>query len=199
MTPVTILLTTFALTLTYSVVRYNVLGPVEWSQIPLFIMNKAVSWTGLTLLALAYIRRDKCAARDLGICGAFLTGGHVVMSLAMLTPAYYASSFAGARLSGWGSGAMLAGVAATAALAPPVIATLPGMQAALGVTRWLSWQRAGYWTLALTAVHCALLGWKGWLAPGSWYGGLPPISLLSFLIALAPLSRLAVSRRGSRG
>jgi DMSO/TMAO reductase YedYZ heme-binding membrane subunit len=199
MKPVATLLTILALTLTYSILRYNVFGTVEWSQLPLYVVNKAVSWTGLTLLALAYMRRDKSAARDLGVLGAFLVGGHIVMSLAMLSPAYYAKLFDGPRLNGWGSGVVLAGLSAAVVLALPAIATLPGMHAALGEARWLRWQRAGYWTLALTAIHCALLGWKGWLTPGSWQGGLPPITLLSFLTAVAPLARKAVVRRGARG
>lgn len=198
MRPVPTLLTILALTLTYSILRYHVFGTVEWSQLPLYVLNKAVSWTGLTLLALAYMRRDRSAAREFGVLGAFLAGGHVVMSLAMLSPAYYAKLFEGARLSGWGSGVVLAGVSAAMVLALPAIATLPGVHAALGEARWLRWQRAGYWTLALAAAHCALLGWKGWLTPGAWQGGLPPITLLGFLTAIAPLARKALVGRGER-
>lgn len=197
MKPVSTLLTILALTLTYSILRYHVFGTVEWSQLPLYVVNKSVSWTGLTLLALAYIRREKATARDLGVLGAFLICSHIVMSLALLSPAYYAKLFEGARLNGWGSGVLLAGVSAAVVLALPAIATLPGMHAALGEARWLRWQRAGYWTLALAATHCALLGWKGWLTPGSWQGGLPPITLLGFITALAPLARKAVSGRGA--
>ncbi len=30
-------------------------------------------------------------------------------------------------------------------------------------------------------------GWKGWLAPGKWQAGIPPISLVALLAALTPL------------
>lgn len=188
MTPSTTFLLILILTFAYSVVRYHVFGDVPWAQMPLYVMNKAVSWSGLTLLALAYLRRDKPAARDLGVLGLFLTGAHIAMSFSIMSPAYYAKLYEGGRLTAWGEGAILAGVGAAVVLALPALGTLPGVREALGDARWLRWQRAGYWALALTASHCALLGGKGWFAPQSWPGGLPPITLLSFLMAVAPLA-----------
>lgn len=198
MTPVATLLTVLSLTLVYGTLRYCVFGTTEWSQLPLFVVNKSISWSGLTLLALAYLRRDKSAARDLGVLGAFLIGGHVLMSLALLSPASYAKLFDGARLNAEGGGALLAGVAALVVLALPAIATLPGVHAALGEPRWLRWQRAGYWTLAIAVIHCALLGWRGWLTPEKWAAGMPPITLLAVLTAAAPLVRKAFRRRTER-
>lgn len=198
MTPVRSLLTLLSLTLAYSIVRYHVFGDVPWAQLPLFVVNKAVSWTGLALLALAYLRRDKPAARDLGVLGLFLTGAHILMSLALLNPSNYAKLYAGARFTVWGEASLLAGVAAAAVLALPAIATMPGVHAALGEARWLRWQRAGYWTLALAALHCACLGWKSWLTPATWPGGLPPITLLSTLVALVPLGYRLRSSPSSR-
>ncbi len=188
MTPPATLTLILIMTLAYSVARYHVFGDVPWAQMPLYVMNKSVSWTGLTLLALAYLRRDKPAARDLGVLGLFLTGAHLAMSFALLSPAYYAKLYGGARLTATGEGAILAGVAAAAVLALPALGTLPGVREALGNARWLRWQRAGYWALALTAAHCALLGGKGWFAPETWPAGLPPITLLSFLTAVSPLA-----------
>lgn len=187
MTPVATLLALLAATLLYSILRYHIFGDIPWAQLPLFVLNKAISWTALALLALAYLRRDKPTARDLGVLGLFLTGAHIAMSLAILNPGYYAKLYSGARLTALGEASLLAGIAAATVLALPAMATLPGMRAALGDARWLRWQRAGYWTLALTALHCALLGWTGWFTPANWPGKLPPITLLSFLIALAPL------------
>lgn len=199
MTPIVTLLTVLGLTLTYSTLRYCVFGTTEWSQLPLYVMNKAVSWTALTLLALAYLRREKSVARDLGVLGVFLAVGHVLMSLALLSPANYAKLFDGARLNAEGGGALLAGITAVVLLALPAIATLPGVHGALGEPRWLRWQRAGYWALAIAAVHCALLGWKGWLTPEKWAAGMPPITLLSVVTAAAPLVRRALRRSAGRG
>ena len=48
-------------------------------------------------------------------------------------------------------------------------------------------QSMGYAGLALVAVHLIDLGLGGWMTPGKWTAGLPPISLLACLAALFPL------------
>ncbi len=48
-------------------------------------------------------------------------------------------------------------------------------------------RRAGYVALILVVGHLVPLGLKGWLAPGGWHAGLPPISLLACVTALVPL------------
>lgn len=187
MTPSATLILILTLTLCYSILRYHVFGDVPWAQLPLYILNKAISWSAVTLLALAYLRRNKPAARDLGVLGLFPAFAHILMSFSLLSPAYYAKSYSGPQLTAWAGAALLAGVGAVVVLLLPGVATLPGMRAALGDARWLRWQRAGYWTLALTAAHCAFMGWQGWLTPAKWHGGLPPITLLGTLTALLPL------------
>ena len=39
---------TFASTLTYASVRYNVYGKVKWENFPLEVVNKSICWTALT-------------------------------------------------------------------------------------------------------------------------------------------------------
>ncbi len=53
--------------------------------------------------------------------------------------------------------------------------------------RWKRNQRAGYIALALVVIHLVVLGRKGWLAPGGWHGGIPPVSLVAVVAALVPL------------
>ena len=36
--------------------------------------------------------------------------------------------------------------------------------------------------LLLGAAHLLFMGYEGWLNPGGWHGGLPPISLVAFLV-----------------
>ena len=82
---------------------------------------------------------------------------------------------------------MAVGAIALLFLLSPAVTTLPMMPKALGGWRWQRTQRAGYLALSLVLVHLVVLGWKGWLAPEGWHGGLPPISLIAAVAALVPL------------
>jgi hypothetical protein len=38
------------------------------------------------------------------------------------------------------------------------------------------------WALLLGGVHVLFMGYSGWLSPAGWHGGLPPISLVAFVV-----------------
>ena len=40
----------FSVCLIYSFIRYITLGPEDMSQLPLYVMNKALSWAGLATI-----------------------------------------------------------------------------------------------------------------------------------------------------
>jgi DMSO/TMAO reductase YedYZ heme-binding membrane subunit len=61
------------------------------------------------------------------------------------------------------------------------------MPKALGGWRWKRSQRVGYLALLLVSSHLVVLGFKGWLNPGGWPAGIPPISLIGFVAAVFPL------------
>jgi DMSO/TMAO reductase YedYZ heme-binding membrane subunit len=82
---------------------------------------------------------------------------------------------------------MSVGVLALFCLLGPAVTTLPMMPKAIGGVRWKRNQRLGYVALAFVVVHLVFLGVKGWLAPGDWPGGIPPISLVAVVAALVPL------------
>jgi DMSO/TMAO reductase YedYZ heme-binding membrane subunit len=190
----------FGASLAYAVVRYHLAGDVEWRHLPLFILNKAASLAAVVFVACSYLigkvihwHDDDKALRLVvvkfcGLMGFFLACVHALFSLCLLSPAYYAKYFDdGGRLSLQGELAMAVGVVALFFLLSPAITTLPMMPKALGGVRWKRAQRAGYVSLLLVVCHLVVLGWKGWLAPRGWEGGLPPISLVAVLVALAPL------------
>ncbi len=190
----------FGASLAYAVVRYHFAGDVAWRHFPLFILNKATSLAAVIFVACSYLvgkiirwhDHDKAlrlvVIKFCGLMGFFLAGVHAFFSLGLLSPAYYAKYFdAGGRLNLQGELAMSAGVIALFFLMSPAITTLPMMPKAIGGRRWKRSQRAGYVALALVVVHLVVLGWKGWLAPSGWHGGLPPISLVALVAALVPL------------
>ncbi len=190
----------FGAALVYAIIRYHLAGDVAWAHFPLFILNKATSLAAVFFVASSYLVGKVIHWHDhdfalrlvvikfCGLMGFFLAAVHAFFSLSLLSPAYYAKYFdAGGRLNLQGELALAIGVIALFFLMSPAITTLPMMPKALGGWRWKRSQRAGYIALSLVVVHLVVLGWKGWLAPSGWHGGLPPISLVAVLVALVPL------------
>lgn len=186
--------------LAYAVVRYHLVGDTPWRHFPLFILNKATSLAAVAFVACSYLVGHVIRWHDhdnalrlvvikfCGLMGFFLAAAHVLFSFSLITPAYFAKYFDDAgRLNLEGEVAMATGAIALLFLLSPALTTLPMMPKALGGWRWKRSQRMGYVALALVAVHLVALGWKGWVAPATWPGGLPPISLVAVVAAVIPL------------
>jgi DMSO/TMAO reductase YedYZ heme-binding membrane subunit len=190
----------FGASLAYAVLRYHLVGDVEWRHLPLFILNKAISMAAVLFIASSYLVGTVIRWHDhdralrlvvikfCGLMGFFLAALHVFFSLSLLSPAYYGKYFDSVgRLNLTGELAMAAGGVALFFLLSPAVTTLPMMPKAIGGVRWKRSQRAGYTALVLVFVHLVVLGLKGWMAPSGWNGGLPPISLIAAVGALVPL------------
>ena len=186
--------------LVYAIIRYHLAGDVAWAHFPLFIVNKATSLAAVFFVAGSYLvgkvihwhDHDKAlrlvVIKFCGLVGFFLAGIHALLSLSLLSPAYYGKYFdPDGRLNLEGELALVVGVVALFMLMGPAITTLPMMPKAIGGQRWKRNQRLGYVALFLVVVHLVALGFEGWLAPAGWTGGLPPISLVAVLAALVPL------------
>ena len=183
--------------LVYAVFRYHerFWGSHNLDQVPLFIVNKAVSVAAIGMIGLAVAARTLArgwpggfggVARDrrrIGMTGFGLAGLHTLLSLAILTPNYFGKLYKeGGQMHLMGELSILAGAVAVVLLVWQ--SRLPAAHA--GDDRRVL-RRLGLWVLLLTGVHVAALGWRGWLEPGAWPGGLPPITLLSCVIAMAGL------------
>jgi DMSO/TMAO reductase YedYZ heme-binding membrane subunit len=190
----------FGGSIAYAVVRYHFAGDVEWRHFPLYIFNKATSLAAVIFVACSYLigkvirwhDHDKAlrlvVIKFCGLMGFFLAAVHAFLSLCMLSPAYYGKYFDDVgRLNLNGEIAMSVGVLALFFLLSPAVTTVPMMAKAIGGWRWKRTQRVGYVALALVVVHLVALGFKGWLAPRGWQGGIPPVSLVAVCAALVPL------------
>jgi DMSO/TMAO reductase YedYZ heme-binding membrane subunit len=147
-------------------------------------------------LAAAYTVRMPGAGLSLGLAAAALTWLHSIMSLAILTPAEYPKLYSAGRLHFLGELAVLCGCAGMLLLLIPAAVSLPAIASGISRHQWQSCQRCGYAVLLLTAVHVLAIGVKGWTDIAAWPGMMPPITMLSFAVAVLPLAlRLHRSRR----
>lgn len=185
--------------LVYAIVRYNVFKGVEWTHLPLYIVNKSAAFGGVVFIALAYVvgkwfggtpgsEPVRAKAKFFGLAGFGMISMHILMSMVLLSPANYEKFFAeSGKLNLAGEVTFLCGVLAYGCLLFPAITTLPYMYDALGMDRWLRAQHMGYATLGLACGHTFAMGYKGWIDLSTWPGSLPPITMLGFLAALIAL------------
>ncbi len=184
----------------YATLRYVVLGPVPWQQLPLYVANKALALAGLVLVVAAQCYRSPGLRRQLGCWGAGLLAGHGMASFMLLHPAYFPGWFTDRGQFTLQAGvSLLCGTLALVLVGYLVLASIqrelrdgePSGSLLLG---------GGTLVLGLTALHLFNMGFSGWLTPTRWHGGLPPITLLGFLLASGALlgRLLAVGGRGPR-
>lgn len=184
-----VLLVLFA-SLAYAVVRYHVFKGVPWERFPLYVLNKVASVAGLVFVGAAPWRRSIEERKSLGNLGAALVAGHLVASVLILNPAYFAKFYVkGAD----GPTTTLTWQAETSMLAGVVGIVLLGMLCIASIVTSSTSQRdrfslvpgLGRWILAATAAHVFFMGYAGWWPLSHWAaaGYLPPITLLSFAIA----------------
>lgn len=193
----------------YAITRYNVFGGVDWIHLPSYVVNKSFAVAAIAFVAFSYltgkwikaypndVKRRRSLAKFLGLSGLYFAGLHIVLSLVLFSPANYAKFFLpeGGKLNLTGEITFVFGVMAISFLMFPALTTLPLMYEALGGVRWQRAQRMGYWAVAMVAGHTFTMGYKGWLDPSGWHGGMPPITLLGFLLATAALVAKALCRK----
>ena len=183
-----------AIAFLYAIIRYNVIRGISWEQLPLFISNKAIALAALALIALSYAIGSLSkfwpkfssllnARKYFGLFGFGLGAIHGLISLLIFDPQHYPKFFTDGVLNFAGELSMLFGVLALAIFAIVAISSIPSIAESLRQDQWLKIQRLGYLGLLLLAGHVFVMGYKGWLQPGTWPGGLLPISLVAFIIA----------------
>jgi DMSO/TMAO reductase YedYZ heme-binding membrane subunit len=183
----------------YAIIRYIVFKGVSTNHLPLYIVNKIFSISGIFLIAASYTigklkrlkNKDESGQHQLikfiGLAGFSLSAMHVFISLMIITPGYFPKFFHEGMMNFKGELSMLLGVFSLFCFSFPAITTLPFMQEAVGVKKWKKRQQIGYLGLVNAFLHVLVMGFSGWLDMASWPGYLPPITMIGALIAFVPL------------
>lgn len=164
----------------YTVLRYIVFGPETIVQIPAFLFNKAISLASVCFLTMAaYYHATGYSERlkQWGTAALHCAYLHIVISVAIISRAYYPKFFGDDKMNLVGE--MTIGFGALAAYCFWLI----------GINKSNHWRKQTLQILAtiLIGAHVTAMGLSGWLTPDKWNGGMPPISLVSFILAIISL------------
>jgi hypothetical protein len=162
------------ITCSYAVIRYAGFGGVAPIHIPGLLVNKGfclAACLALAFSATALFRSRMDQFLYWGRAAGQLAFVHVLLALALLSKGNYPKFFAGEQMNLTGEVVLLTGALAAYCFWR------------LEQNGLLSKVRCHLLSLVsgLTAIHLFVMGYAGWLQPAKWHGGLPPITLLSFL------------------
>jgi len=182
--------------LCYAILRYNIFGSIPWKDLPFFIMNKAISLTAIILFAISnsLTFQDKNVkisqewldiCKSIGITSFFLIITHVLMSFLLFKPEIFPNFFEEdgmisligglSMTAGIISFVLLWGINLNARANKEINVLLNSVPTVLNVA------------IVFVAIHLFFMGYQGWLTPSKWQGGLPPISLISFVFSVTGL------------
>ncbi len=206
---VLIIATIICLSIVYAIVRYHILGPVPWKDLPIFVLNKGISLASLVLIALSLSlgplthlgvtvpKRFLHVRKSVGIAGLVLVLAHVLLSLVLLDPTYFPNFFdPGQRLTLFAGLALLFGILGVMAAIIHHLKLRKSGKKQLGPL--LSRFNGTFlivFGLGVYAAHVFFIGFEGWCQVGKWHAGLPPITLISFLVAFSGLIINVLGRR----
>jgi DMSO/TMAO reductase YedYZ heme-binding membrane subunit len=176
--------------LVYAVLRYNIVGQVDWKEFPFFVLNKGIALSAFILLTLNFGLGPlnnlgakvpegwRNARKALGMTGFLLVLTHVLMSFLLFSPDVYPKFF---EEDGTLTLSMLGGVLAFVVLWSYNLSFQTFLREDQAFIRFITSRRFMLAALLLGAAHLFFMGYQGWLKPSGWHGGLPPISLVAFV------------------
>ena len=183
------------LAISYAVLRYHLAGPVPWKDFPFFILNKGFSLAAFVLIACNFgfgplrnvgvpVPDSWLAARKaVGMTGFLLALIHALMSFLLFKPAVYANFFAAdGTLTLLAGLSMLAGVLAFVVLWAYNLSFQTFLREDKVFISFITSRRFLLVAFMLGGAHLLFMGYEGWMKPGGWHGGLPPISLVAFAV-----------------
>ncbi|MCC5927968.1 MAG: hypothetical protein JJU28_01870 [Cyclobacteriaceae bacterium] len=190
---------TMGASMVYLYIRYHHFRGLDVNEYFLFTLNKSLSFSGLVLLVYSYIMPTRCdisaesrhrqlLLRGCGLMGFYMIIGHIVMSVFLSTPKYYPHFFEARGGFTWNFVFLYStGIMALILMAILWIASFQPAKRLAGIP-WPNLKEIGYGIFALTAIHSVVQSIHKWTTPQEWPGGLPPLSILSFFIALIPIA-----------
>ncbi len=157
----------FVACFTYSFVRYILFGKVELKDIPTVIVNKSVAFTiviWLFFLLKSYLSNNQeKLKKDLKLIQSLIFI-HIFLSLLLIGTHQITKFYQNNSLTFTANMSILLGLLTQATF----------------FTLFNNFRQILLFSFLLK-VHLAFIGYRNWLTPENWNGGMPPITLLCFL------------------
>jgi hypothetical protein len=107
----------------------------------------------------------------------------VLISFMLFSPAIFGKFFEpDGTLTGVAGISMLAGVLAFVVLWGYNLSFQTYLREDKAFIGFITSRKFLIWALLLGGIHLAFMGYSGWMNPSGWNGGLPPISLVAFVL-----------------
>ncbi len=192
-----IITATFIFSFGYAILRYNIMGNVPWKDLSFFILNKSIALNAFILLSFNFSLRPLVnlglkvpevlinSRREVGMASVLLIFVHVLMSFLIFNPANYGKFFeTDGTITLYAGLSMLGGILSFVAILAYRLNFISQMKDNKSVMKIITSRGLLILTLLLGMLHVFFMGFKGWMDPSGWHGGLPPISLLAFVLFL---------------
>ncbi len=179
----------------YAILRYHIVGPIPWKDVPFYTLNKGFALAAYVLITLNFgfgplknlgVKVPESflnARKALGMTGFLLALVHALISFMLFSPAVFGNFFEADRtLTFMGGMSMLGGILSFVILWGYNLSFQTHLSEDKAFIRFITSRNflliAGLFAL----MHLFFMGYNGWLTPSNWPGGLPPISLIGFVI-----------------
>ena len=183
----------FLISMSYAILRYHILGPVPWKDLPFYILNKGNALSAFILLTINFslgplkklgVRvpgRWMKSRKVLGIMGFLQSFVHVIMSFILLRPSIYEKFFTSdGSLTLFTGLNLLGGITAFIFLWIYNISFNMELRKDKDLINFITSRYVTLFAIFMAGAHLFFMGFEGWLKPEGWHGGLPPISLVGF-------------------
>lgn len=189
-----IIFITCLLSFAYAILRYHIAGPVPWKDLPLYIFNKGIALSAFILLTFNFsfgplnnlgvkVPEGFLSARKaLGMTGFLLVFIHMLTSFLLFKPAIYGQFFQqDDTLTLAGGLSMLGGILSFVTLWGYNLSFQTFLRENERFIRFITSRNFLLSAMLFILLHLFFMGYKGWISPADWHGGLPPISLVGFV------------------
>ena len=160
----------------YTIIRYVLFGNVELIHIPAYVLNKSVSMASAIFLFIAAFNFRQANSKRVKYWGSSAYHGaivHILLSFAILSKPYYPKFFTSEKMNFIGELTIMLGV-----LAAYFFWTTRN-----GKSNFISKPFLQVLAALFVAAHVFVMGFSGWIRISEWHGYMPPVSMISFVLA----------------